>query len=215
MYTYLDNYFNNTSLKIKIEIYLLSLLIAYFFYYFSQNLYFQDEDFFSTKIKIDDFNKSFNGSYLELFSDLEFLANKNEVIIDNLSREKNMIILMGNISINKTSTFISEIEHMNNFTKIDFLSLNKKENSLNHNFELKINLNKFYIKDKIKQNIQIKNQNSNNFRVKAIVFNYVLINDNWIKEGEKIENYELTEIKNNFVILKKDDEKIKLELSNE
>ncbi|MDZ7819408.1 MAG: hypothetical protein U5K55_12745 [Aliarcobacter sp.] len=54
-----------------------------------------------------------------------------------------------------------------------------------------------------------------NYKLKAIIANYVLINDKWIKIGENIDDFELVHINRNFVFLKNDEKELKLELLNE
>jgi uncharacterized protein YyaL (SSP411 family) len=90
-------------------------------------------------------------------------------------------------------------------------------------FDLKIDLNKFYIKkfEKIKKDnyeklIDTKNIISkNSYELKAIIADYVLLNDKCLKIGEKIDDFVLKEIKRNSIILINKKNEIELELRDE
>lgn len=157
---------------------------------------------------------------MELFSNIEYLASQNKIFIKNLSKDKNYVFLDGYGQKEDILFFLKIIEDINNFTRIDSLNLYKKDDLGNYNFKFRVDLNRFYIKNNIPffkkepdsqiDKSEIKNENI--FKINAIVLNYAFINDNWIKKNEKIDNYELIEIHRDFVILKKDEHTIKLEL---
>lgn len=223
MYKYLNNKYDNLSTKIKIELFILPLLLFYFLYYLFFNYYLENEILTYPKIQKNDFNKKFTGSYLELFSYLEYLSNQNKIFIKNLSKDKNYIFIEGYSQKESILIFLKDIENINNFTKIDSVVLNKKDDLENYNFELKLDLNRFYIKNFYKTEYKDFSSLENNskpdkkksFKMNAIVLNYAFINDNWIKKNEKIDDYELIQIGRDFVILRKEDDNIKVELLNE
>lgn len=224
MLNYFNNNFLKSSKKTKIELYVLPLLIYLLLYLFLLEKDKNEEVEISSKLNYEEFyNKKFESSFLELFSSLEKLAKKYEISI--LKNEKNENIILLKAVGNKQSIFdfIKDIENLNNFTKIDFLNMNKNEETKIYTFELKINLNKYYIKNL--KNIEYEKnhekvfvtQNSQNkeFKINAIVDDYAFINETWIKKNEKIENYKLIKINRDFVVLSNELNEIKLELLNE
>lgn len=224
MLNYFNNNFLKSSKKTKIELYVLPLLIYLLLYLFLLEKDKNKDVEISSKLNYEEFyNKKFESSFLELFSSLEKLAKKYEISI--LKNEKNENIILLKAVGNKQSIFdfIKDIENLNNFTKIDFLNMNKNEETKIYTFELKINLNKYYIKNL--KNIEyeknhekvIVTQNSQNkeFKINAIVDDYAFINETWIKKNEKIENYKLIKINRDFVVLSNELNEIKLELLNE
>ena len=102
---------------------------------------------------------------------------------------------------------------------------------LRYLFDLKIDLNKFYIKRIEKEKIisqkilpkpeEIKTKKieivKDNYELKAIIAEYVLVNDIWLKQGEDINGFKVDEIKRNSIVLenKNKDKKIRLELADE
>ena len=143
MLNYFNNNFLKSSKKTKIELYVLPLLIYLLLYVFLLEKGKNKDVEISSKLNYEEFyNKKFESSFLELFSSLEKLAKKYEISI--LKNEKNENIILLKAVGNKQSIFdfIKDIENLNNFTKIDFLNMNKNEETKIYTFELKINLNK-------------------------------------------------------------------------
>ncbi|MDY3205650.1 MAG: hypothetical protein RBR70_11315 [Arcobacter sp.] len=219
MLSYLNNKFLNSSKKIKIELYIFPLLIFVFLYFFFLENSIKEESQLLPKIDFSEYdNKNFDGSFSELFSTLEKLATKNKVLIFTNNRVEKQILLKGKAKKESILEFIKEIENINNFTKIDSLVFTKDEVN-DFEFNLKIDLNNFYIKDlknkKNKNFDEVKKDKKIEFKINAIISKYALINEKWIKENEKIENFVLVKIEKNSVLLKNEFEEIKLELHNE
>lgn len=221
MYKYLNNKYDELSTKIKVEIVFLTMLIFYGINYLFFTYYLKDEVFSYSKVQVNDFNKKFDGSYLELFSKIELLATENKIFIKNLAKDKNFVVIDGYSKKEFILIFLKEIENINNFTKIDSMILNKKDDLGDYSFHLRLDLNRFYTKklNILKKEIPNKKDSlvkeSKHFKINAIILNYAFINDTWIKKNEKIDNYELIQIERDFVLLKKDEDTIKLELINE
>jgi hypothetical protein len=221
MLNFLNNRFTNSSLKVKIELYLLPLFLLYLIYYFlfdSKNN--NESKNVQSKINIQDYsNKIFKGSFLELFRNIEKYANDENIIIKSINENKNIIQIKGKANEYQILKLIKNIENINNFTKIDSLIIfNNKDSNLCF-FDMKVNLNKFYIKKQNKNNNQKILTNiskiEKSYKVQAIVSNYVFINKKWFKENEMIDDFKLIEINRNYVLLKNDEKELKLELLNE
>ena len=113
--------------------------------------------------------------------------------------------------------FLKEIEQLNDFTKIDTFVLSQNINSFEYVFEIQINLNHFFIKEKeekVKEN-KVEIETNHTFILNGIVHNYALLNGNWIELNGSIEGYRLIKIDRDFVLLKSDNKEIKLELNHE
>lgn len=224
----LNDKFINSQTKTKIELYLLPLLLLLLisFYTFEE----KQEEMISTKNSFDEIsNKKFEGSYLEVLSSLENLANKNQITILTNEKDKESIFLKGKSKIIVLENFLKQIENLNNFSKVQSLLLYKKDENGYYFFDLKISFEKFYFK-------QLKNENelelkveddalnkiskekeiveNKKFEINAIIDKYALINGNWIEQDEKIDGYKLVELQMYFVILENETEKIKLEVDH-
>lgn len=224
MLNYFNNNFLKSSKKTKIELYILPLLICVFLYLFFLEKGKNEDVEISSKLNYEEFyNKKFESSFLELFSSLEKLAKKYEILILKNEKDKSIILLKAQGKKQSILNFIKDIENLNNFTKIDFFNMNKNEETKNYIFELKINLNKYYIKNlkeieyekKYEKVIVTQNSQNKEFRINAIVDDFAFINETWIKKNEKIEDYKLIKIDRNFVVLSNESNEIKLELLNE
>ena len=218
----LNNKFINSSLKTKIELYLLPLLLLYLFYFL---FHFETKDDSSIQAKVDfDYSKNqFEDSFLDLFSNIEDYALKNQIVIKSLTNEKKIVFLKAKSKIENIEKFIKKIENLNNFTKIKSFILNKDDEN-QYVFEIQIDLNKFYIK-KIEKEVENQNQKttfqinnsekSKEYKIRGIISEYAFINDIWLKKDENIDDLKLVKIEKDFVVLENENRKIILELNNE
>ena len=218
----LNNKFINSSLKTKIELYLLPLLLLYIFYFL---FHFETKDDSSIQAKVDfDYSKNqFEDSFLDLFSNIEDYALKNQIVIKSMTNEKKIVFLKAKSKIENIEKFIKKIENLNNFTKIKSFILNKDDEN-QYVFEIQIDLNKFYIK-KIEKEVENQNQKttfqinnsekSKEYKIRGIISEYAFINDIWLKKDENIDDLKLVKIEKDFVVLENENRKIILELNNE
>lgn len=225
MLNYLNNKFTNSSSKIKIELYLLPLLLLYLCYFLFEFNLTQSSNIEEIKPKVDvnSSNKEFKESFLDLFSNLEDYALKNQIVIFTLTNNKKIIVLKAKANLSNIQKFIKKIENINNFSKIRNLTLFKADLE-NYIFEMEVDLSKFYIK-KIEKEIEnqspkltseIKNnEKSKEYKINGIISEYAFINDIWLKKDENINDLKLTQIEKDFVVLENENKKIILELNNE
>uniref|UniRef100_UPI004048A63B hypothetical protein n=1 Tax=Aliarcobacter sp. TaxID=2321116 RepID=UPI004048A63B len=225
MLDFLNNYFNNTSLKVKIELYLLPLFLFYLIYYGSFVLFVEETSKLETKVNLNEFeNKKFDGSLLELYSKIETYAKEEKIFIVSMQKNKNIIDIKAKTTSIAMINFIYKIENINSFTKINYLKIEEESEDSLYLVDLKIDLNKFYIKEKntYYKNSSINSSKSNisskkinNYKINAIISDYALINGSWIKKYEYIDDYKIIDIGRDFVLLKNEDYEIRLELENE
>ena len=218
----LNNKFINSSLKTKIELYLLPLLLLYLFYFL---FHFETKDDSSIQAKVDfDYSKNqFEDSFLDLFSNIEDYALKNQIVIKSITNEKKIVFLKAKSTLENIEKLIKKIENLNNFTKIKSFILNKDDEN-QYVFEIQIDLNKFYIKkiekevenQSQKTTLQINNsEKSKEYKISGIISEYAFINDIWLKKDENIDDLKLVKIEKDFVVLENENRKIILELNNE
>lgn len=225
MLNYLNKKFIDSSLKTKIEVYLLPLLLlylCYFFLGFNLNKNSENEEI-KAKVDLNYSNKEFKNSFLDLSSNLEEYASKNQIIIFTLTNNKKVFNIKAKANLIRIENFIKKIENLNNFSKIKTLTLNKVDLD-NYLFEIEVDFNKFYIKkiqkdgdtQEIKQKIVLTNdKKTKEYKINGIISEYAFINENWLKKDEKLDDLILTKIEKDFVVLENENKKIILELNNE
>ena len=233
MLNQLNNKFINLSLKTKIEFYLLPLLLLYLIYYSFQNLINSEIDEIKNSVNISQFeNKKFDGSFLELFNQIEKNAKDLNIQVKSLNNKKNIIDLKAYSKIIDIPRLIKRIENLNNFTNISSINIYDKNDLDFYLIDFTIDLNKYYLK-RIEKDEDIKATESQEksdeikeikipiieekitYELKAIIADYVLINDIWIKKNENLNNFKLIEINKDYVLLQNDEKILKLELANE
>lgn len=225
MLNYLNKKFIDSSLKTKIEVYLLPLLLlylCYFFLGFNLNKNSENEEI-KAKVDLNYSNKEFKNSFLDLSSNLEEYASKNQIIIFTLTNNKKVFNIKAKANLIRIENFIKKIENLNNFSKIKTLTLNKVDLD-NYLFEIEVDFNKFYIKkiqkdgdtQEIKQKIMLTNdEETKEYKINGIISEYAFINEIWLKKNEKLDDLILTKIEKDFVVLENENKKIILELNNE
>nr|MBP6289554.1 hypothetical protein [Aliarcobacter sp.] len=125
--------------------------------------------------------------------------------------------------------FLENVEYINSFTKIDFLSLKKFEDDV-YLIDLKIDISKYYLKNKkVKDIINIEQEEINgakddeykeeiivrpDFKINAIVGSNTFINDTWFELNDEVLGYKIETIANDYVILKNNKDIIKLEVNS-
>jgi hypothetical protein len=169
------------------------------------------------------FNQEFKDSFLELFSNIDEFASKNQITILGLTNNKKIITLKAKMQLANMEKFIKKIENLNNFTNIKLLILTK-EDLQNYKVEMQIDLSRFYIK-RIEEEVDIQSaeqnekvtdiQENKEFKINGIILNYAFINDTWLSLYDVIDDYKLIIIEKDFVVLKNKNKEIKLELIDE
>lgn len=225
MLNYLNKKFIDSSLKTKIELYLLPLLLlylCYFFLGFNLNKNSENEEI-KAKVDLNYANKEFKNSFLDLSSNLEDYASKNQIIIFTLTNNKKVFNIKAKANLIRIENFIKKIENLNNFSKIKTLTLTKVDLD-NYLFEIEVDFNKFYIKkiekdtefQAIKLNaLMTNNEKIKEYKINGIISEYAFINEIWLKKDEKLDDLILTKIEKDFVVLENENKKIILELNNE
>ncbi|PRM88288.1 hypothetical protein CJ671_09115 [Aliarcobacter cryaerophilus] len=223
------NSFENSSLKTKIELYLLPILCLFLLYllFYDEKIVEQQNNQNSELLNIE--NKKFTDSVLELSNKIEDIAKNENLIVYKTQSSKDEIIIQSKGKRDDLLNFLQNIEEINNFTKIVFLSLKKLEND-SYLIDLRVDISKYYFKNKkakekinIEQEEIIETKNDElleenivkpEFKINAIVGNNTFINDTWFELNDDVLGYKIETIANDYVILKNDKDIIKLEVNS-
>lgn len=223
------NSFENSSLKIKIELYLLPILCLFLLYllFYDEKIVEQQNNQNSELLNIE--NKKFTDSVLELSNKIEDIAKNENLLVYKTQSSKDEIIIQSKGKRDDLLNFLEKIEEINNFTKIVFLSLKKLEND-SYLIDLRVDISKYYFKNKkakekinIEQEEIIETKNDElleenivkpEFKINAIVGNNTFINDTWFELNDDVLGYKIETIANDYVILKNDKDIIKLEVNS-
>ncbi|RXK13102.1 hypothetical protein CP965_04690 [Halarcobacter mediterraneus] len=200
IFSLLENKFEQLNFRLKIEIFLLPILLIGFFYYFEKSFFIKKE-YEDKRISIEK-EKNMSKNFIDIIKDIENYLSKNKINLHNLSNENQIIKIAINTSLIKQLNFLEFLEKYNSYSHLHLVQLRGSTLSLELNFR------KFYVKkiedkksilEKIKQYEQIKNE----FILQAIVGENVLINKKWKKLNDFIDGFKIISIEKNSVILEK------------
>ena len=223
------NSFENSSLKTKIELYLLPILLLFLFYVLFYNEKIEENQNVQNSELLNIENKKFTDSILELSNKIEDIAKSENLIIQKTQSSKEQIIIQLKGKRDYLLNFLQKVEEINSFTKIDFLSLKKFENDI-YLIDVRVDVSKYYLKNKkVKDIINIEQEEINgakddeykeeiivrpDFKINAIVGNNTFINDSWFELNDEVLGYKIETIASDYVILKNNKDIIKLEVNS-
>jgi len=201
----IGNNFVNSSIKVKMQLYILPLFFIYFYIYFytgTNKEYIQDNRF-----KLDGLlTKKFNKSYLEIIKKIENYSNSEKIKIISIEYKNKNLLIKGKTTLLKIKSLIRKLEIINNYSNIILVNILIKGKSNEYSFEINTEFKKYYIKDKNKTEKKdkaqlVKKKSKDIFKLNAIVSNYILLNNKWYTLKERVGKYEIIEIKEKSVIL--------------
>ena len=223
------NSFENSSLKTKIELYLLPILLLFLLYVLFYNEKIEENQNVQNSELLNIENKKFTDSILELSNKIEDIAKSENLIIQKTQSSKEQIIIQLKGKRDDLLKFLEKVEEINSFTKIDFLSLKKFENEI-YLIDVRVDVSKYYLKNKkVKDIINIEQEDINgtkedehkeeivvrpDFKINAIVGNNTFINDSWFELNDEVLGYKIETIASDYVILKNNKDIIKLEVNS-
>ena len=218
------NSFENSSLKTKIELYLLPILLLFLLYVLFYNEKIEENQNVQNSELLNIENKKFTDSILELSNKIEDIAKSENLIIQKTQSSKEQIIIQLKGKRDYLLNFLQKVEEINSFTKIDFLSLKKFENEI-YLIDVRVDVSKYYLKNKkAKDIINIEQENINetkeeivvrpDFKINAIVGNNTFINGTWFELNDEVLGYKIETIASDYVILKNNKDIIKLEVNS-
>ena len=223
------NSFENSSLKTKIELYLLPILLLFLCYVLFYNEKIEENQNTQNSELLNIENKKFTDSILELSNKIEDIAKSENLIIQKTQSSKEQIIIQLKGKRDYLLKFLEKVEEINSFTKIDFLSLKKFGNEI-YLIDVRVDVSKYYLKNKkVKDIINIEQEEINgpkedehkeeiivrpDFKINAIVGNNTFINDAWFELNDEVLGYKIETIASDYVILKNNKDIIKLEVNS-
>lgn len=221
------NSFENSSLKTKIELYLLPILLLFLLYILFYNEKIEESENIQNSELLNIESKKFTDSILELSNKIEDIAKSENLIIQKTQSLKEQIIVQLRGKRDDLLKFLEKVEEINSFTKIDFLSLKKIENEV-YLIDLRVDISKYYLKNKKnKEIIEIEQEKKDvtkddepkeeivvrpDFKINAIIGSNTFINGTWFELNDEVLGYKIETIANDYVILKNDRDIIKLEV---
>lgn len=223
------NSFENSSLKTKIELYLLPILLLFLLYVLFYDKKIEENQNVQNSELLNIENKKFTDSILELSNKIEDIAKSENLIIQKTQSSKEQIIIQLKGKRDYLLNFLQKVEEINSFTKIDFLSLKKFENEI-YLIDIRVDVSKYYLKNKkVKDIINIEQEEINgtkedehkeeiivrpDFKINAIVGNNTFINGSWFELNDEVLGYRIETIASDYVILKNNKDIIKLEVNS-
>ncbi|MGJ0366451.1 hypothetical protein [Aliarcobacter cryaerophilus] len=223
------NSFENSSLKTKIELYLLPILLLFLLYVLFYNEKIEENQNVQNNELLNIENKKFTDSILELSNKIEDIAKSENLIIQKTQSSKEQIIIQLKGKRDYLLNFLQKVEEINSFTKIDFLSLKKFEKEI-YLIDIRVDVSKYYLKNKkVKDIINIEQEDINetkedeykeeiivrpDFKINAIVGNNTFINGTWFELNDEVLGYKIETIASDYVILKNNKDIIKLEVNS-
>ncbi|HRM77282.1 MAG TPA: hypothetical protein PLF55_03190 [Aliarcobacter cryaerophilus] len=223
------NSFENSSLKTKIELYLLPILLLFLLYVLFYNEKIEENQNVQNSELLNIENKKFTDSILELSNKIEDIAKSENLIIQKTQSSKEQIIIQLKGKRDYLLKFLEKVEEINSFTKIDFLSLKKFGNEI-YLIDVRVDVSKYYLKNKkVKDIINIEQEEINgtkedeykeeiivrpDFKINAIVGNNTFINGTWFELNDEVLGYKIETIASDYVILKNNKDIIKLEVNS-
>jgi len=189
--------FQNLSFKIKVELYLLPLLLILFYFL----VFKEDKKVFVSNSFVDYSSLKMKDNLFDIQKKIESFSNKNKIKINKINYSNKSININAQSNLKKLKKLILYLEYINNFSKIDELVITKNKST--YQLSMNISFEKFYLKDK-KNLVKKKSHKSNKLVLKAIIANNILVNNKWLKKGDYISGYLIKEILSESVIIEKD-----------
>ncbi len=216
---YINNYLEKLSTFQKIELYLIPVITGFLLLYNFPRLqknnslnHENNKDINFYTIKKEQLIEKLNDVHtIKTAKDLELFAKENRLNISTLKVLPKEITLEVEGEIKNILYFIDFCENYNSSSKINNLMISKSKENIkafltisfsqiiktNNNFEVKNKIQK--IKDPFTLNISKPYP-----KLYAIVNDYVLINNKWLKQGDVFDGYEVLKIHLDYVELKSD-----------
>ena len=194
---YIEDSFNSFNLRMKIELFILPLLIlgvlAFLITKPTMKKSYNKTDMFS-KIQ----TLQMNEKIVTVIKNIENYANENSIKIKSMSSSQNNIKIELYANKKEQIRFIKFLEDYNSFSKIKTLFIKQKDLSLELSFK------KIYLKEQIdleNRIAKLEEKKDINLKLQAIVGRKVLINDKWLEINSIFNEYELIKINTNSVFL--------------
>ena len=207
----IERKFSESEIKVKLQLFVLPIFCIYFYFYF-----FENKELLNSSNNLSSVNslvtKKFNGSYLNLIKDIEAFCISKKIKIISIDYNKKNLLIKGKTSLAKINKLIMKIEYINNYSKINSLSIEKKSKKNQYSFQITSKFKKYYIKEQIINTKINKKKSTDKFKLKAIISNHVLVNNKWYSLNDVVGKHKIQRIEKNLVVLNYKEKNIKLRL---
>lgn len=205
----IENSFEFMPIRLKVELFLLPLvlLIGIYFFFFSSS----KQNYITFK-PIDIKKIIMKKELIEVLNDIEKFALENEIYLEKISKSEKSLKIEIIGSLKKSLQMFTYLENYNEFSKIRSFEF------LEDKVFIEVDFNKFYKKRSEDFSIlldEIKTQKQMEYKLTAIVGNRIFINDTWFKEGDSIGFFKVSKIEKQSVILKNRYKTVELNLREE
>ncbi len=199
----IEDSFDELSIKTKIELFVFPLLVLLLIW----NLFFNDIKFVEelSQKKFDTNNLQMKTDIIDIISDIREFCSDRKIKLEYLEGKDRYIDLKVKAKNEKLFLLIKYIEQYNSFSSIDYL---KKENQF---LELKVSFNSLYLKrestfdfktELIEENERKKDEKVlKHFKLEAIVGENVYLNKKWYQKDQIVDNFTLTRVGSNYILL--------------
>lgn len=147
--------------------------------------------------------------FLKILVEIESFAKQNSVQIISIKQNKKSLHLNFQAKKENILKFVAYCEYFNSYSKIENLKINSMEGVLK-NIQMQLSFKQYYYKK-----AQIQEEVNKSYLLKAIIGEYVLINNSWVELNQKFNEYRVAKIDINSIELTNDEVKIRLELFDE
>lgn len=207
---FIEDSFNSFPLRIKIQLFILPLLLLILLFFLS-NPSSSGNDVVVSKTDILDKLDSLkmNEKIVNIINNIEKYANENSLKIKSISSSNKNIKIELLANKKEQVRFVKYLEDYNSFSKIKTLLIKQK------NLNIELSFNKIYLKEKVNLKNRITKlleRKDINFKLQAIIDKKVLINNKWLKINDSLLEYSLIKIDSNSVVLENEFERIKLKI---
>lgn len=205
----LEYRFNNQTTRIKIELFLIPILLLVLYFSYTYNLKEKSQNIngdISSKTAF----KSIKINMINVLKDIEEFSKQNKIQILNISNTNDSLEVIVKTDIKNQFEFLIYLENYNNYSFIQTLEQNSKE------LKIMLTFKNLYVKKDIdisKKLESLRKQHKQKFKLLAIVDNSALINNEWIDIGQNVNlDFILDSIEGNRVFLLSKEKVIELEL---
>ncbi len=209
---YIEDSFNSFNLRMKIELFILPLLILLTLIFFTTKPITQKSISNNSNILNRMQKLQMQEKIVNIITNIENYANINSLKIKSMSSSNKSIKIEVLANKKEQIKFMKFLEDYNNFSKIKTLLINQK--SLN----IELSFKKIYLKEKLdlRNRIEELQERKNiNLKLQAIIGKKVLINNKWLEVNKTFNEYEIVKINRNSVFLHDGFEIIELKIYNE
>ena len=206
---YIEDSFNSFNLRMKIELFILPLLILGVLAFLITKPIIKKNYNNKTNILSKIETLQMNEKIVNVIKNIENYANENSIKIKSMSSSKKNIKIELYANKKEQIRFIKFLEDYNNFSKIKTLFINQK------NLNLELSFKKIYLKEQIdleNRIAKLEEKKDINLKLQAIVGKKVLINDKWLEINSIFNEYELIKINTNSAFLDNGFEILKLNI---